>query len=180
MKILAVSGSLRAGSKNTTALLAAAHVASAEIEVRLYQGLGELPHFNPDLDDLDHGLAPAAVLELRRRLRDADALLICSPEYAHGVAGAMKNALDWVVGSGELTDKPTLVMNLSPGSQHAHPALLETLRVMGAAVLERTIAAPISGRELSAEQLLALPAASALVHGALADLVAAVADQATG
>ena len=77
------------------------------------------------------GGAPAPVLAFRQALRAADGLMICSPEYAHGVSGVMKNALDWLVGSGELEGKPILLLNASPRSAFAHPALLETVRVMG-------------------------------------------------
>lgn len=121
-----MSGSLREASKNTVALRAF----EGEGFV-LFEGLGALPHFNPDLD-----LAPfpAAVLEWRAALQGAEAVVISSPEYAHGVPGVLKNALDWVVGSGELVGKPVAVVNLSPMSHHGHDSLVETLTVMMARV----------------------------------------------
>jgi chromate reductase len=97
MRILAISGSLRAASSNTALLRAAAALAPEGMEVVLYGGLGDLPHFNPDLE----GAAPPAVIDLWARVREADGLLIACPEYAHGVPGAMKNALDWLVGGDE-------------------------------------------------------------------------------
>lgn len=99
MRILAISGSLRARSSNTELLRAAALVANPSWTFDFYDGLGALPHFNPDLD-FEGATPPAAVADLRARIAAADALLICSPEYAHGVAGSMKNALDWMVGAG--------------------------------------------------------------------------------
>jgi chromate reductase, NAD(P)H dehydrogenase (quinone) len=148
MKLLAISGSLRAGSKNTTILRAIAALAPVTMQIDLWLGLGELPLFNPDLDDLDHGLAPDPVRELRRVLRACEGVILCSPEYAHGVAGAMKNALDWVVGSGELVGKPVLVINLSSRSTHAHAALLETLRTMDARVGDVTLLHPIAAHAI--------------------------------
>jgi NAD(P)H-dependent FMN reductase len=94
--------------------------------------MGELPHFSPDLDS-EGSVAPPAVAELRRLLASADAVLICCPEYAHGVPGSFKNALDWIVSSGELTDKPVaLIMASASGAEQARAALVPTLRVIGA------------------------------------------------
>jgi chromate reductase, NAD(P)H dehydrogenase (quinone) len=174
VKVIALSGSLRASSKNTTVLRAAATLAPAGVEIVLFSGLGELPHFSPDLDDLDHGIAPAAVLELRRQLRAADAVIICSPEYAHGVAGVMKNALDWMVGSGEFVGKPTMVLNLAPGSVHAHAAICETLRTMDGQVHEAILPAPLGGSAISERDIVEHPGRAAFVRDALATLLHAI------
>src|SRR4051812_26955392 len=91
--ILAISGSLRARSSNTDVLRALKIVAAPDFSVSLYDGLGELPFFNPDLENEPDGLPPT-VQDLRAQVSKADALVICSPEYAHGVPGALKNALD--------------------------------------------------------------------------------------
>src|SRR3546814_9693304 len=98
MRLLALSCSLRAASTNTALLRAAAAAAPAGMTVEIYDGLGRLPVFNPDDDE---GPGPAPVAAFRRRLALADALLVACPEYAHGVPGGLKNALDWVVASGE-------------------------------------------------------------------------------
>lgn len=136
MRILGISGSLSAASSNTALLRAAARVAPAGVEVVLYEGLGGLPHFNPDLDrDLDDPRLPAAVRELRARVGEADALLISSPEYAHGVPGSLKNALDWLVGGSEMPGKPVALVNASPHAVHAQASLAERLRTMSAAVV---------------------------------------------
>jgi NAD(P)H-dependent FMN reductase len=136
VRILGISGSLSAASSNTALLRAVAEVAPAGVEVVLYEGLGGLPHFNPDLDrDLDDPRLPAAVRELRARVGEADALLISSPEYAHGVPGSLKNALDWLVGASEMPGKPVALVNASPHAVHAQASLAETLRTMSAAVV---------------------------------------------
>jgi NAD(P)H-dependent FMN reductase len=136
VKIIAISGSLRAQSSNTALLRAAARVAPDGIHVVMYEGLGDLPHFNPDLDE-EGSPPPPRVRELRELLIGADAILISSPEYAHGVPGAFKNLLDWLVSTGELVDKPVALLNASPaGGEYAQNAILETLRTMNWRVVE--------------------------------------------
>jgi len=127
MKIIAICGSLRSRSSNL-ALLRAAATITAEVEI--YEGLATLPHFNPD-DDAEGAAPPPAVAELRAMLANADGILISSPEYAHGVPGSLKNALDWLVSDGALVDKPVAVINASPvGGEFARDSLVETLRTM--------------------------------------------------
>lgn len=149
LRVLALSGSLRAASSNTTLLRAAAQIAPPEMRVELYEKIGELPHFNFDLDG---EAAPPQVRDFRAHLRAADAILICCPEYAHGVPGSFKNALDWIVSSGELMEKPVALLNASPSSFHAHDALHETLSVMMASIFPRRI--PLSGNKLSQDEML--------------------------
>jgi NAD(P)H-dependent FMN reductase len=135
-RIIAISGSLRRHSSNTTLLRALASVAPADVEVVLYDGLGALPHFNPDFDE-EGVLVPPTVADLRALLIGADAIVISSPEYAHGVPGTLKNMLDWLVSTGELVGKPVALLNASPsGGEYAQRALLETLRTMNWNVLE--------------------------------------------
>ena len=110
VRLLAISGSLRAASSNTAILRAMAEPTPNGVEVILYRGLAGLPHFNPDLDD--DGVPPA-VADFRAQLRAADGASISSQEYAHGVPGAFKNGLDWVVASGEFVDKPVALINAS-------------------------------------------------------------------
>ena len=139
MMILAVSGSLRRQSSTGNVLLAAALL---DPGVTQFQGIADLPHFNPDIE----GAAPSPpVAAWRNALREADAILICSPEYAHGVPGVMKNALDWVVGSGELCDKRVGVVNASMRATHAHASLCETLLTMSARVTQ--VVCPLDGRK---------------------------------
>src|SRR5678815_4802212 len=122
MRILAISGSLRRVSSNTTLLRVVGVLAPAGVEVTLYEGLADLPAFNPDLE----GAEPSSVLAFRAQLKEADGVFISSPEYAHGVPGSLKNALDWIVGSGEFVEKPVALINTSPRAFHAQASLTET------------------------------------------------------
>src|SRR5678815_2488952 len=99
VRVLAISGSLRRASSNSALIEAVARLAPDTVDVSIYRELETLPPFNPDRDS---GPAPAAVARFRAALQACDAVLISSPEYAHGVPGVLKNALDWLVGSGEL------------------------------------------------------------------------------
>lgn len=132
VRILAISGSLRAGSSNTAILWAITQFASENIEIKLYNGLGELPHFNPDTDD---DTPPEAVQELRRELADSDGLIICTPEYAHNIPGSLKNLLDWNVSTCLLSRKPVAVIATG---EYALVALLETLKLIEAKTGEST------------------------------------------
>jgi NAD(P)H-dependent FMN reductase len=135
-RVVAVNGSLRAGSTNGALVRAAAELAASELDVVLFEGLGALPHFNPDLD-AEGAIAPPAVAAWRAALAEARALILCTPEYAHGMPGVLKNALDWLVASGELDGKPVLLVTASPGGgAHTHAQLTEVLRTMSARVLE--------------------------------------------
>jgi NAD(P)H-dependent FMN reductase len=111
--------------------------------------------FNPDLDG--EGAVPAeAVRELRAQVGEADGLLISSPEYAHGVPGAPKNALDWLVSGPEMVGKPVGLLNVSPRSSFAQTSLAETLRTMSAVLVTgASLALPLGGRRLSAAQIVA-------------------------
>lgn len=101
-------------------------------EMTSFSNLGELPHFNPDLDT---ELGPAPVLYLRAELSRSQAVVISAPEYDHGVPGALKNGLDWVVRSGELYEKPVALINFSARSIYAQASLAEILRTMGAHIV---------------------------------------------
>jgi chromate reductase, NAD(P)H dehydrogenase (quinone) len=130
LKILAISGSLRSSSSNTTILRAMCELAPDLIQCSIYEGIGELPHFNPELDR-EIPLPP--VQNWRTQLQEADGILFCTPEYAHGVPGVLKNALDWIVSSGEFMHKPTAVISASPapdGGAKANASLVQTLEVM--------------------------------------------------
>jgi chromate reductase len=132
LRILAVSGSLRGASSSGAVLDAAARLAPAHVTVERYGGLALLPHFNPDVEET---ALPREAAEWRAAVAAADALLIASPEYAHGVPGSLKNALDWLVGGPEFVNKPVAVINPSAHSTFAHAQLLETLRTMSGRVV---------------------------------------------
>ena len=148
IRALAISGSLRGASSNSSLIAAAVRLAGGTVEMSIYRGLAEIPPFNPDLDG---DSAPEAVTRFRAALQTCDVVLISSPEYAHGVPGVLKNALDWVVGSGELVDKPIALINASGRATHAWASLAETLSVMSAQVIvEASITIPLDGRRLDA------------------------------
>src|ERR1700757_1700396 len=142
MRILAISGSLRSTSSNTAVLRAAQTLAPPGVEIILYEGLGALPHFNPDLDG---DTPPQSVLELRSAVGLADGLLISSPEYAHGIPGCLKNALDWLVASVEFPGKAVALLNTSARATHAQAQLTEILTTMSARLISEasvTLALP--------------------------------------
>lgn len=173
MRVLSICGSLRRASSNRALLEAAALLAPAGVTITAYAGLAAIPPFNPD-DDVDDAPPPAPVADLRAALAGCDGLLLSSPEYAHGVSGVLKNALDWVVRSGELSSKPTVLLNASARSQIAHPALLEILRTMDAKVLEEaSTTAPLDGRRLDAAGIAGDPELAAILQGSLTAMLEA-------
>lgn len=121
------------------------------VDYRQYDELGSLPHFSPDLD-VDESEPHKAVVEWREKLRSADAIVICTPEYTRGVPGSLKNALDWVVSSGEFVNKPTAVISASPhteGGATALASLILTLKMMSAAIPDQaTLAVPFVNKKL--------------------------------
>jgi chromate reductase, NAD(P)H dehydrogenase (quinone) len=133
MKILGISGSLRAASSNARLLRAIAALAPEGWTFTFFdQEIGRLPHFSPDLDQ-EGASAAESVAEFRGLVRACDGVLISCPEYAHGVPGAFKNALDWLVSSGELSAKPVALLMASPsGAEYARAALTPTLEVLEA------------------------------------------------
>lgn len=172
VRILAISGSLRRVSSNRAVVAAAGQVAPPGIAVTVYDGLAAVPPFNPDLD-VDP--APPGVGGFRAALDACDAVLISSPEYAHGVSGVLKNALDWVVGSGELLDKPVALLNTSARATLAHAALTETLVTMSARVIaEASVTLPLEGAKHDAETIARDARLSAALRAALAALAGAV------
>jgi NAD(P)H-dependent FMN reductase len=140
----------------------------------IYRGLAELPPFNPDLDG---DSAPEAVTRFRATLEASDAILISSPEYAHGVPGVVKNALDWVVGSGELIAKPIALINASARASRAWASLAETLAVMSAhVILEASITVPLDGRALDSNGIVGDDQLSTTLRSAIDALARAARD----
>src|SRR5450432_4287229 len=119
IKIIAISGSLRANSSNAIILQAIEKMNPQEVDFFIYKGIGDLPHF-VDADNI-----PITVSVFRKHLQDADAVLICTPEYAFGVPGSLKNALDWTVGSGDLVNKPLALITAATGGEKAHASMLD-------------------------------------------------------
>ena len=172
MRVLAIPGSLRATSSNAALLRAASSVAPPGTEVALYDELGSLPHFSPDLDVEP---LPPPVAALRARLGAVDALAISSPEYAHGLPGSLKNALDWLVSALEPIGMPVLLVSASPGgAAHAHAQLLEVLRTMSMQVIDGG-AHVFSRAKIDAEGRITAPDLLAALETGLAELAEACA-----
>ena len=162
---------MRASSLNSALLRAAARIAAPDIEVQLYRGLGDLPLFNPDMESSD----PAAVALLRAVLVENDAVLIASPEYAHGITGALKNALDWMVGNESFVNKPVALLNASARSWHAQAALRETLVTMSAVIVDAAcVTVPLLGSGLDENGIVAHPEISVILWNALQSLRSAL------
>jgi NAD(P)H-dependent FMN reductase len=171
MRILAVSGSLRARSSNTAALLAASRLAPEGTSVVVYDGLAKLPQFNPDLDR--EGMEPPApVAALRALVETADAVLFSTPEYAHGLPGSFKNALDWLVSSPVFYAKPVAIVDTSSAySVHAVASLIEVLSTMGTRLVrEACVDLPLRGRSLDEDGIVAAPDLAAALRRGLAAL----------
>jgi NAD(P)H-dependent FMN reductase len=172
MRLLAISGSLRALSFNTAALRAAVALTPPDVEVVLYADVGSLPHFNPDLET---GELPDTVKALREAVERSDGLLLAMPEYAHGVPGAFKNALDWLVSEVEFPDKPVALINTSERAVHAQGHLREILATMSAHLVEEAcLTLPLMGRNLDANGILADPELAGLLRAALARFAAEI------
>ena len=150
MKILALCGSLRAASFSAGLLRAARDLAPAGVDFRIFDGLGQMPLFNPDLEPD----APETVHALWDAVTWSDAIVIASPEYAHGVTGTMKNTLDWLVGHIPFAYKPVAVFNPSYQSHHADDSLKETLRTMAAdLIMGACVRIPVIGSRVDPDAI---------------------------
>jgi len=134
MHCLAISGSLRARSLNSAALRLLRSVAPEGVEISLFEALGGLPHFSPDTEG--QGSLPTPVASLRSAVSASHGLIIACPEYAHGLPGTFKNALDWLVGCTDFAGKPVMLINTAPRAVHAQAQLREILTTMAAVIVE--------------------------------------------
>ncbi|MDB5049439.1 MAG: azr 1 [Fibrobacteres bacterium] len=175
MKILGISGSLRENSSNTTLLKIIQAIPDPEVEFEIYRGLGGLPFFSPELDDGD---ASDPVRELRAKLAGCDGIIISTPEYAFGMPGVLKNALDWAVSSGEFDKKPVAALSASPtsaGGDKAHASLLLVLSALGADVVgEASFPIPAVYKRISKTGEIVDPAIVGLLSGVLSGLARAI------
>lgn len=130
IKILAISGSLRANSSNAALVRAIAKLVPSHVDYMIYNNMHQIPLFN-ECDD-----PPESIGNLRNLLTSADGVFICSPEYAFGVSGVLKNAIDWTVSSGEFFDKPVAVITGAVNGEKAHASLLLILEAISAKVVE--------------------------------------------
>ena len=174
MRMLAISGSLRKNSTNTAALAALAHLAPEGVRVLLYQDLARLPPFNPD-DDVEDSPVPASVENLRALVGASDAIVIGAPEYAHGLPGMFKNALDWLVASEAFAGKRVVLINASPRAFHAQANLREILATMAARLVpEAFVTLSLNGKTVTAADVLADPVSARRLKESLAALTAAI------
>lgn len=168
--LFTIAGSLRAESSNAALLGAVALLAPPAVTTEIYGELATLPAFNPDVEE--SGSLPESVVRWRAALARADAVLISSPEYAHGIPGALKNALDWVVGGSEMVGKRVGLLNASAASRFAHPQLVEVLTVMSATVIPAaSVVIDIPRRGATAQSLAADLAVAECIMNVLAALL---------
>jgi chromate reductase, NAD(P)H dehydrogenase (quinone) len=173
MRILAISGSLRRASTNTAALEAMARLAPEGVKVLVYGDLAKLPPFNPD-DDIEDRPKPEPVETFRALVAASDALVIAAPEYAHGLPGALKNALDWLVASETFAGKPTALINTSPRAFHAQASLREILSTMAARLTpEAFVSISLTGKAVTPEEILADAVCARRLTESLQALIAA-------
>jgi chromate reductase len=171
IRLLAISGSLRTVSSNTTLLRAAAALVPEGVEIGLYSGLGKLPHFNPDLE----GVEPLVVKDFSAQVGAADGIIISTPEYVHGVPGVLKNALDWLVGGFSFINKPVALFNAEPRSTHAIASLTEIVTIMsGRIISEASIAIPLHELGLDETGIVAHPEVAGTIRQALAAFAEAI------
>ncbi len=135
-KIFAICGSTRQNSINLELLKIISALEKETIEIQIFTQIDYLPHYNPDIDNPEK--TPTFVSDFRNKLKQADGILICTPEYAMGVPGTLKNALDWTVSSMEFSQKPTALITASTSGEKGHQSLLETLKVIEAKIDKST------------------------------------------
>ncbi|MDF5718221.1 MAG: NAD(P)H-dependent oxidoreductase [Rhizonema sp. NSF051] len=164
IRILAISGSLHKISSNTALLHAAIALSPANVEMKLYGGLGNLPYFNPDLEPTQ----PSSVTDLRTQVKWSDGLVISSPEYAHGIPGVLKNALDWLVSGEEFIGKPIALFNASPRAIYAIASLTEIVTtIAGRIVPEASLTISLLGKNLDVAGIVANSEISAELKAAM-------------
>lgn len=134
-RILTINGSTRAASTNGLLIQAITALIGDRAVVTSYPTVADLPHFDPDLDGLP---APPSVAHFRELIQQADGILICTPEYAMGVPGSLKNALDWTVSTADFRLKPVMLVTASLSGEKAQASLLGTLRVIEAVAPDET------------------------------------------
>ena len=155
MRILTLCGSLRARSSNRSVLRAYERLIDSRGVVEHYEGMGNLPHFNPDLDG-DAAALPREVTALRRLVSEADAIVISTPEYVHALPGSFKNALDWLVSDPAFAGKRIVILHITRGSTWALESLREVLKTMSARIIESaSVSLPLGSNQVDEAAILA-------------------------
>lgn len=177
MRVLGISGSLRRDSYNSALLRAAAGRLPGEVELVAFERLAEIPAYDADLEESTD--APDAVADLRGAMRDADAVLVATPEYNHSIPGALKNALDWASrpgGESALNGTPAAVISASTGMFGGVWAQAETRKVLGALggrVVKSEFPVPHAQNQFEDGRLELTPEQSEALTGLVDELVAA-------
>lgn len=170
-QILALCGSQRTKSWSAALLCAAKQLTPSNVDFHIFEEHKQWPLFNPDLE---HDM-PASVQRLRGLITTADAVVICSPEYAHGVTGTIKNTLDWLVSHPEFAGKPVAVFNPAYQSSHADEALKETLRTMAADLIaDACVRIPVIGSGIEQDAIGNSPKFAPVISAALQSVIAHV------
>ncbi len=134
-KILAICGSTNEHSINKSLIHAIADLTADYFDLTIFEGIAQIPHFIPALDN---DTPPPTVVAFRALLQAADGILICTPEYAMGVPGTLKNAIDWIVSSCGFCYKPVALITASTHGLKGHQSLVETLRVIESDITDNT------------------------------------------
>lgn len=142
MNVLAISGSLRKASFNKRLLEAAQAAAPAGMTITIFEGLGEVPLFNEDLEEKTSGAGNATVVRLREAVATADGLLISTPEYNQSIPGVLKNAIDWLSRTNIMEGKPSAILGATPGRWGTRYAQKELRHVLGSALEGNVMPAP--------------------------------------
>lgn len=128
-KVIAICGSTRQASINRSLLKAIVDLSAEDLDITIFDRIANLPQFNPDNDGEN---VANEVVHFRQLVSGAEGIIICTPEYAHGVPGRLKNAIDWTISSSGFPHKPTLLITASTDGSYGHKALLETLKAIEA------------------------------------------------
>lgn len=170
--ILAISGSLRIESSNTLLIKSLVALAPRPFKLKLYDEIDNLPFFNPDLSDANF----PAVMSFKNEIKSSDGILIASPEYAHGISGVLKNALDWLVGSDEFINKPIAIINTSSRATHAYASLIEIVKTMAGKIIPNaSLTIPLTpGKKLNQAEIIAHPELSKLIINVIDEFIAAL------
>lgn len=134
--IFAICGSTKATSTNKQYIKAVAKLLPAGFKIEILSSIADIPHFNPDLDLEPF---PQSITDLRTKIEQASGILICTPEYAMGLPGSLKNLLDWTVSSASFSKKPVLAIVASSQGEKAFQSLQDILTVIEAEVFPQLI-----------------------------------------
>lgn len=132
-KVLAISGSARKNSVNKAILETITSAYAQVCDIEIYEEVSSFPHFNPDLTEN----LPAVIIDFIQRIEQADAVIICSPEYVFSIPGTLKNALEWTVATVAFTDKPVGIIVAATGGEKAFESLELILTTLGAKIPEQ-------------------------------------------